>query len=220
MAARWVSRFVPSILPEANPNTCAPYAWAHLKIGQRADLRAGYAALLKERVARNAPPVKITPPRVRDQASSAMIPIESGCLLCGVGTQSVPATQVAREGREYVARDLWTAKRTGTFELGGQRSPQQLSGWLCARCADACSSVGAMGPTALERALVMAVAPQGLGILPYGNLAVPGLIGWGALCAEAHRRGEVPPEPNRTGWAHLPDLDALANRLRSALGVS
>ena len=28
--ARWVSRFVPVITPEADPRTCAPYPFAHL----------------------------------------------------------------------------------------------------------------------------------------------------------------------------------------------
>jgi hypothetical protein len=84
--------------------------------------------------------------------------IEDGCMFCGVGYQTVSAVVVAREGRENVARDLWTAKRTRTQQLGGQLSPQQLCGYLCRVCASAVEHVGAMGPTALERALVVALA--------------------------------------------------------------
>jgi hypothetical protein len=69
--ARWVSRFVPVIEPEADPRTCTPYPFAHLMIGQRQTLRQAYAALLKERVARNAPAVPIPPPRIIDTASGS-----------------------------------------------------------------------------------------------------------------------------------------------------
>jgi hypothetical protein len=37
----------------------------------------------------------------------------------------------------------------------------------------------------LERALVAALAPAGIGKLDYGNLVVNGLIGWGGLAARA-----------------------------------
>ena len=216
--ARWVSRFVPSMMVEANPNSCAPYAWGHVMPGMRQQLRTGYANLLRERVAKNAPPVKITPPRVRDQANNAMIPIAGGCMFCGIGHQKAPATEVAQEGREYVARDLWTPKRVGLQQLGGAISPEMLSGYLCHSCNDVVEHVGAMGPTALERALVTAVVPEGLDKLGWNQLRVNGLIGWGAACASLLRRGEPQPPPNRTPWAHLPDLEALTEQLRRRLG--
>ena len=97
---------------------------------------SAYAAL-QERVARNAPPIRIPPPRITYLASASQVLIEGGCMFCGVGHQSVSAVMVAQQGRENVARDLWTLKRTGTQQLGGQPSAQWLSGYLCQVCADA-----------------------------------------------------------------------------------
>ena len=95
-------------------------------------------------------------------------------MLCGVGHQTVPAVVVAREGWDQVARDLWTAKRTGTQSLGGRLFPATVSGHLCRACAVAVTHARAIGPTALERALVVALAPEGAGMLPYGWLRVDG----------------------------------------------
>lgn len=221
-AARWVSRFVPSIAPEAEIGTCPPHPFAHLMPGQRKALRAAYAALLRERVARTAPPVAIPPPRVTGvhSATSPLVVVEGGCLLCGVGHQSVPAAAVAREGRDRVARDLWTARRTGAQPLGGRLSPATVSGHLCRVCAEAVTHAGAFGPTALERALVVALAPEGVGKLPYGQLSVDGAVGWGALVAHARQQHPPGPEPrpNERPWEHLDDLDALSERLGAALG--
>jgi hypothetical protein len=220
--ARWVSRFVPIIAPEADPNTCAPYPFGHLMIGQRQTLRKAYAALLRERVARNAPPVKVPPPRVIDRAytASALVVVEGGCMICGVGHQKVDAAVAAREGLANVARDLWTPKRTGSQQLGGRPSANQLSGHLCRVCADAVEHVHAMGPSAMERALLTALAPEKVGLLPYGQFSVNGLVGWGALVAHA-RQTELPepdPKPNERPWEHLGDLPALSERLSAAMG--
>jgi hypothetical protein len=115
---------------------------------------------------------------------------------------------------------LWTATRTGTEQLGGQRSPQQLSGYLCRVCAEAVSSVHSMGPSALERAVVTALAPQGVGKLGYGQHSIDGLVGWAALVARA-QQGDPPsqpaPRPNIRPWEHLGDLDALSEQLGMAL---
>jgi hypothetical protein len=75
-----------------------------------------------------------------------------------------------------------------------------------------------MGPTALERALVAALAPQGIGELPYGQHTVNGLIGWAVLRVEAQRRGTESPKPNSSPWQHLGDLTELSEQLSSALG--
>ena len=76
-----------------------------------------------------------------------------------------------------------------------------------------------MGPTAIEeRALVTALAPQGVGKLGYGQFSMNGLVGWGAVSAQAQLQGEPDPKPNTRPWQHLPDLDALTERLWTALG--
>jgi hypothetical protein len=130
-SARWINRFVPVIEPGADPRTCCPHRFAHLKLGERQALRQAYAALLAERVARNSPPIKISPPPVMDVSggSGALVLIRDGCLFCGVGYQSVTAAEVAREGRGNIARAIWTPRRTAISSLagsaqGGSRSTQ------------------------------------------------------------------------------------------------
>jgi hypothetical protein len=140
--------------------------------------------------------------------------------VCGIGHQSVSAVVVARQGRDNVARDLWTAKRNGTQQLGGPLSPHWLSGYLCRVCADAVEHSHAMGPTALERALVASLAAQGMGKLPYGHLSISGLVGFGALVAQARQADpeEPDPRPGTRPWQHLGDLAALSEQLGVALG--
>jgi hypothetical protein len=212
--ARWVSRFVPTMLPDADPRTCTRYPFAHVKIGQRAELRAAYAALLKERVARHAPPVKVPPPPVTDRAASSgpLLLIEDGCLFCGIATQVVSAVEVAQEGHQNVASRVWVPRRIGSTQLG-LPSPATLSGFLCQVCNEAVEHVHSIGPTALERALVTVLAPEKLGTLGWGNTRVSGLVGWGALFVRA-RQQQPDPEPNARPWRHLGDLAAITRQLR------
>jgi hypothetical protein len=74
-----------------------------------------------------------------------------------------------------------------------------------------------MGPSALERALVKALAPDKEGYLPYGHLSVAGLVGWGAISAQAQLEGEPAPKPNTKPFEHLDDLDGLTEQLGTAL---
>ena len=66
----------------------------------------------------------------------------------------------------------------------------------------------------LERALLASLAPEGVGKLPYGQLAVDGLVGWSVLVAKPG--GPTPPEPdpkpNPRPWQHLGDIEQLAER--------
>jgi hypothetical protein len=67
---------------------------------------------------------------------------------------------------------------------------------------------------------VVALAPEKVGLLPYGHLAVDGLVGWGALVAHARQTDPTEPEPrpNTRPWQHLPDLDALTEQFGRTLG--
>jgi hypothetical protein len=94
-----------------------------------------------------------------------------------------------------------------------------LSGFLCRTCTEAVEATGAIGPTALLRACVASLAPQGVGRLPYGNVEVPGLVGWGVLKARAQRRDPPVegPKANTRPFEHLGDLEALTEQLSVAL---
>jgi hypothetical protein len=77
----------------------------------------------------------------------------------------------------------------------------------------------------MERALVAALAPEGLasGQLGYEQLVVDGLVGWGGLAGRARLAPRnlpagTAPEPNIQLWQHLGDLAALRDQLRRRLG--
>jgi hypothetical protein len=77
-----------------------------------------------------------------------------------------------------------------------------------------------MGPSALERALVAHLAPQGIPKLGYG-ITVDGLVGWGVLVARAQQgnpSSQPAPKPNTSPWEHLGDLSAIRQQLRRRPG--
>ena len=75
-----------------------------------------------------------------------------------------------------------------------------------------------MGPTALERSLVAHLMPSGIDKLGWGQHTMEGLIGWGGLVARARQQNLPDPRPGTKPWEHLPDLDALSEQLKAALG--
>lgn len=64
---------------------CGPYAWSHVSMSKRADLRKAYADSLRDRLALSAPPVPIVCP-------------SGGCLLCGVAEIERSAIEARRGG--------------------------------------------------------------------------------------------------------------------------
>ena len=217
--AWWVSRFGPVFDPaQADPQTCAPYPWAHVRQGTRRSLRLGHAAVQADRRREE---ILLAPPPITDLGPvyQPSVPVPGGCMLCGYRGPVVPAAEIAMTGRQQAAAAYWTPLGlVPTEALGRRRSPETMSGHVCPDCAEAIDCVGSIGPDALERALVVALAPQGLGKLGWGQLKVNGLIGWGAVCAQALLQDppvQVP--PNARPWQHLPDLDALSEQLSVAL---
>lgn len=215
--ARWASR------DEVDSKTCNPRGFAHLMPGARHGLRTAYALWLKERAARHAAAIKISPPPVTDtrSGSAQLIIIESGCLICGIATQTMPAAEVAQLGRMTAARQIWKPKRVGATQLGAQSSVE-VSGYLCKVCANAVDHVHSIGPSALERSLTSHLCPDLVGKLDgWNQVTMSGLIGYGALVARDHR-GDPPtrsaPKGNTSAWEHLPgDLDELRRQLRARL---
>ncbi|KRC89493.1 hypothetical protein ASE25_07810 [Terrabacter sp. Root85] len=208
---RWVARFVPLIEAGASPATCSPYRWAHVRLGARAQLRQAYGAMLAEMVAATAPDVRLAPPFPPFPQRAGEVFAIHGCLMCGVEAQTLPAQEVSRlGGHKAAASRVWEPKRASVGSLGGRASPDYLVGHLCAPCAAAVEHVGAMGPSAMERALTEHLRATGRGEeadrLSLGD--VQGLIGWGALSHRAHRRGEKPLAGSRTPWEHV-GLDHL-----------
>lgn len=196
----------------ARPGMSAPRPWSHVRESARADLRAAYATLLRERLTAGSPDVILTPPTVRYWEPD--VPAPGGCLLCGVRAVTVTAAQVARlGGREAAQRAAWRPLAAAPGSLGGPRAPVSVAGHVCPPCSEALASVGAVGPTALERALAEHL-PEPAAARLRAALAqtvgtVPGLLGWGALVYAARRDKRPTPEPNREPWGHL-DLSELS----------
>lgn len=181
-----------------------PYPYAHLEDEDRATLRRAYAAVLADRLADGAPPVRVVPPPLalgRDEQ-----PVGTGCLLCGVGS-------VAVDRRDTAARP-WAVRSAYADQIGARRSTR-LRGHTCPACTEAVERDGALGPSAVERALYVHLDLAHLNHAPW----LSGPLAWGALTADARRRGEPDPQPNGTPWAHLGDLAALRERIVSEPGV-
>lgn len=168
--ARWVARFTPIMATEARRNSCSPYPWAHVGLAQRRALRLDYSTLLREQVARTAPPRRVPVP-----APSV------ACLMCGVGAVLVSALDVARDV------PVWREKG---------------SGHLCPVCFSAVEYVGALGPTAMEQALVRHLT--GGPSTRFGVVTLDGLQGWAALGTT---------RPNNTPWEHVTHLDKVRQAL-------
>ncbi|UMG94157.1 hypothetical protein [Nocardioides sp. TF02-7] len=207
-AARWEAR--------ARPGKHAREPWSHVTEDARASVRAAYAALLRERVTERSPDVALNPPTVHYWEPD--VPAPGGCLLCGVAAVTVAAAQVARlGGREAAQAVAWRPLSTSAANLGGPRGPVRVTGHVCPPCDDALASVGAVGPTALERALAEHLTATGResaaqrfrAALAQTVGKVPGLTGWGALFYTARARNVAPPRPNAAPWAHL-DLSELS----------
>ena len=104
-------------------------------------------------------------------------------------------------------------RRVTPQSLGGQISPKILIGHLCQTCDDAVAHTGSLGPSAMERALIMALVPEGVGKLAYDNFSMNGLVGWGVLSATSQA------SPNAEPWKHLGDLEELRRRLTPQLST-
>lgn len=205
-AVRWAGLVTAS-------GTASPYPWAHLTEGDRVALREGSAAVMRSRVARTEQPEVVAPPPIDPYGvPRGAVRVNGACLLCGVASVLVPAARVVRlGGLTATARTIWRPLTTGPGNLGGRAAPAPVAGHICPQCTEALASVGAVGPTALERALLDHLHATGRdnaadrlrGALSGMVGTVPGLVGWGALAVDALRRGEPVPEANGAPWAHL-----------------
>jgi hypothetical protein len=166
---------------------CSPHPWAHVKMSERAALRGAYAAFLRDRLARSAPPIAIPCPT-------------TACLLCGITNISRPALEVSRRGSAGATQlATWRAISTTHEALGGRQSPQRVRGHVCPACSDAIDEVGALGWSARGHALVAHVhATRGdqqarsLRTRLASDLS-PAVPAWAA----------VGQPPNAQPWAHL-----------------
>lgn len=178
VATRWAARYSPVRAKEARDAEAASQPWGHLTEWQWQDLRKAFAGLLNARVERPLP------------YSS---PIGGGCMLCGVETVSALPSQAA---------GLWTPATASPTALGGRPSPELLAGYLCPTCERAHEEIGAIGPTTMERSIMLHFDVRRRSLTA---TELVGLVGWLATGLD---------EPNERAWQHVPNIDALAEELR------
>ncbi|WP_353828217.1 hypothetical protein [Agromyces sp. SYSU T0242] len=178
VAVRWASQFTPVWTKEARDDVAASQPWEHVTTWQREDLRKAFAGLLNARVER---PLPYGPPT------------GGGCMLCGVETVSALPSQAA---------GLWTPATVDPSAIGGRRSPERVAGYLCPTCDRARSEVGSLGPTAMERSVMLHFALRRRSMTP---TELVGLRGWLVSGVD---------EPNERPWEHILNIEDVAEHLR------
>lgn len=117
--------------------------WGHTTGRERLEVVVSYLVWRRMEAVRDAPPVKIAPPRNAQ-----------GCMLCGVDHVAAPAPAVVRQGERAVAREVWTprtatvASLTGT--ANGSGTGRTVSGYLCLHCKHVADDLGTLGVSAVE----------------------------------------------------------------------
>lgn len=178
VGARWATRYAPVWQKNVRDDEAATQPYGHLTEWQWHDLRKGFADMLNARVER---PLPYAPP------------IGGGCMLCGVETvRALPAE----------AAGLWTPATADPSAIGGRRSPERLAGYLCPTCERARTEVGGIGPTAMERSIMLHFDVRRRSLTAR---ELVGLVGWLATGYD---------EPNERPWQHIADIEALAEELR------
>lgn len=176
-SARWAARFAPVVLEGSATGTCGAARWSHVSTETVAALRDAYGAYLRALTER---PAALRPPD------------GNGCLFCGIGSVTAPPSH---------SPEVWHRCSALPSALGGQGA-ERLAGYLCPTCWSAVEEVGSMGPSAMERALLMHLG-VGRTLAP---VALVALVAWGVQRA--------PQAANRRPWEHVPNLAALADELR------
>lgn len=182
--------------------TACTARWGFITDEDRVRYRAVLADVLAERIARSAPPVPLEPPEIRVSGHEVAKP--GGCLICGVDTVAVPASEVRRAGgRLPAARQVWA--RLAVDGPHGQR----LAGHVCPACEAAIAANNhAVGATAVDASLA---AHLGLNPDPViaGDIRLRAMPWWAT-------HGEP---ASTTRWAHIGDagqLDGIRDRLARA----
>lgn len=178
----WMDPEAPSL------DLCNPYPWAHVSLGQRAQIREAFLLALRSRVRLGASSLYLAPPWGR------------ACLFCGIGALPMAPIEVVRQGgREKAAHAIWRRILTLPTSLGGH-GPDLVDGFLCPPCSEAADVTGAIGVRARARAFEQHVRATGTAaeanrvraiLDQYDQISLPG---WAALGTSS---------PNREPWVHI-----------------
>lgn len=183
-------------------------------------LRQAGAKVLAERLALQEPPVPLPPPPLPPSNSSGgqgSIDVPDACLYCGIGTVTMSPLAVSRAGRaDAAARASWRARQVASSSVGATRGGPTLRGWLCPPCETAASEMGSASTAKAVELALSTYLGAGRRTLAGDELWVRGLQTWGALVADAQRRGRFSPAANQSPWGHLAEeeQERIAQDLR------
>jgi hypothetical protein len=169
------------------PGQSAVQPWSHLVRADLVNGRRAVAAALRRRLLGACPPVQVAVPKLDGRPGD----IDTGCLVCGVGT--VPVSAVVADGRDPDALAFRCWRHAIISSLG----PRTVRGWLCDRDAALLNDVGAIGVDLVARSLREA------GLL-HGSGLPARLPSFASLVIAARRTGRSDPPPNGVRWEHLP----------------
>jgi len=197
-AVRWSALLFPTLRVDVDPSRPSRTRWAHVTENQRDRLHEAFAALLADLTDG---PRQVQPPEGTEFRTALR-----GCLLCGVG--SVLAT------RRHAGIAWGPLRGAEPGSLGGQRRPEMVYGYLCPVCSRAATQAGpGLGPTAMEKAFFAFLGTQpserparDADLFGRRTVQVEGLRAWAVLSDGT--------QPNESPWAHVPDLNGLADELR------
>lgn len=87
--------------------------------------------------------------------------------------------------------------------LGGPHGTERLEGYLCPTCDRAVREAGAIGPSAMQRSLMLHLGVRQRSLAAV-SVELDGVVGWVAL---------TDPAPNTSPWAHLANLHDVRRML-------
>lgn len=175
---------------------CAPRPWACVPVSARNDASKAAAGFLRVLVLSDQPDRELPPPSVDRVPGN--VPVDAACLLCGVTTVRVTASQAA--DMQVTGTSPWTLHRLPADRLGAHvNGPTRVSGYTCPACESAWHRAGsAWGPTVREFALASYCETQGrpdrARLARSQEMSVPA---FGALVVDARsRKRPIPPPPD------------------------
>lgn len=173
---------------------CSPRPWGVLREDVRSRLRRAFLDHQAEMVKARRPPVPVPPPPV---PAGPGVPVEGGCLLCGVGAVEVNALKVHR-GTAHPWQFHGSMSQSA---LGGPDS-RPVAGHLCAGCADAVRVHG-MGRTAVETSFAAAIEGRDPGLAGLVRAGETQIRCWAGMVLHSRAAGQPSPPPNSVHWEHV-----------------
>jgi len=136
--------------------------------------------------------------RVRMDKPMVIYPPDGrACLICGLGGVT---------GLRSHAEEIWGVERqVVAATVGGRGRPDPIKGYLCPDCSAIADEVGALGPTVMERSIADFLGARRS---DQRFVEIDGIRAWAVL-----PKGTP---PNKTRWAHEPNLEELAKDILTA----